>query len=159
MESLSLLDDVLSKLATKTAKMDVIKDDKCYLKSVDTIDDIEMYLKSKDSINIICFSTTWCINCKQIKPILSEYAKILKDNEVNFIEVLMDKSDDLEDYALDEWNVSTIPHTIIVKGSDKNEYNGSDVDKLKEFLTKYLNVSLDVELKDESKDGMFFIVY
>lgn len=85
-----------------------------------------------DKKAVICFSATWCVPCKKIKPLYQNFNK--EYTNINFYQVDIDE----EEKLVNDMNVKSIPTFAFLENGIKiNELVGSDVEKLKEMLKEF----------------------
>lgn len=89
-------------------------------------------MNNNDKKAIICFSATWCIPCKKIKPLYQSFSK--KYSNIKFYEIDIDE----EEQLVNEMNIKSIPTFVFLENGKKiNEFVGSDIEKLKEMIEEF----------------------
>ncbi len=87
---------------------------------------------NNDKKAVACFSATWCIPCKKIKPLYQSFSK--KYSNIKFYEIDIDEDEQL----VNEMNVKSIPTFVFFENGKKiNELVGSDFEKLKEMIEEF----------------------
>jgi thioredoxin 1 len=87
---------------------------------------------NNDKKAVACFSATWCIPCKKIKPLYQSFSK--KYSNIKFYEIDIDEDEQL----VNEMNVKSIPTFVFFENGKKiNELVGSDIEKLKEMIEEF----------------------
>ena len=85
-----------------------------------------------DKKAIACFSATWCVPCKKIKPLYQNFYKSYTN--IKFYEIDIDQDEEL----VKKMNVKSIPTFVFLENGKKtNELVGSDVEKLKEMIEEF----------------------
>jgi len=65
---------------------------------------------------IIKFSSTMCLECKEVEKILSELLPQYKD-KITYTEIIVDSRDDMKNNMIKKYNVQLVP-TVIMLNSD-----------------------------------------
>ena len=105
------------------------------IKQIKTEEDyISELLLSKEKLVVVKFTASWCNPCKKNKPKILELAK-LYENKVIFIEVDVDKSEDI----IKKYKITSIPTFYFYKNNEKiNEIIGLDEPRLENDIIKFL---------------------
>lgn len=89
-------------------------------------------MNSGDKKAIICFSASWCVPCKKIKPLYQNYIKDY--NNIKYYDVDIDEDEKLTN----EMNIKSIPTFVFLENGKKiNELVGSDLEKLKIMIEDF----------------------
>lgn len=69
---------------------------------------------------IIKFSSTMCLECKQVEKVFKELIPKYSD-KIAYTEIIVDRRDDMKNSMIKKYNVTLVP-TIIMLNSDGTQY-------------------------------------
>jgi len=102
------------------------------VKGMKTVTDIAAVSGLGSGAVVLDFGAGWCKNCEKLKPFCEKLAE--KMPEVTFALVDIDEADD---ELSEEYNVSAVPHFVVLKGGKKvGEYVGSKEEDLEATISK-----------------------
>ncbi len=76
--------------------------------------------QAKGKPQIIKFSSTMCLECKEVEKVFKEVLPKYED-KVTYTEIIVDKRDDMKNNMIRKYNVKLVP-TIIMLNSDGTQY-------------------------------------
>lgn len=85
---------------------------------------------------IIKFSSTMCLECKEVEKVFKELLPKYKD-KFTYTEIIVDKRDDMNNNMIKKYNVQLVP-TIIMLNSDGTQYKRIESSLPKEQMEKYI---------------------
>lgn len=95
-------------------------------------------IDNNQGIIFLEFSTSWCGDCKMMKPFVEQVENQFKDKNVTFIEVDAEEANTFRGNA--EWEVLKVPSFFVLNKKQKNHigYEFQPVAKLVEAINKEL---------------------
>ncbi len=75
--------------------------------------------QAKGKAQIIKFSSTMCLECKQVEKIFDELMPKYKD-KVEYTEIIVDSRNDMKNKLIEKYNVSLVP-TVVMLNSDGSQ--------------------------------------
>ena len=103
------------------------------MKELANLSDFEAFIKSNPKV-IIDFYATWCGPCKNIAPVLEDYAS--KNSDIAFAKVDVDANED----AASVCNVEAMPTMIAFhNGTQFSKFEGANPNKLADLVAKLKN--------------------
>ncbi|OIT21894.1 PREDICTED: thioredoxin H2-like [Nicotiana attenuata] len=89
-------------------------------------------LKDTNKLVVIDFTATWCGPCKNMEPVINDYAA--KYTDVEFVKIDVDELDKVAE----EYGVQTMPTFVLIKkGKVVDKVVGADKDGLKKKIEKH----------------------
>ncbi len=76
--------------------------------------------QAKGKPQIIKFSSTMCLECKEVEKVFKEVLPKYED-KVTYTEIIVDNRDDMKNNMIRKYNVKLVP-TIIMLNSDGTQY-------------------------------------
>lgn len=82
--------------------------------------DTSIVAEAKGKPQIIKFSSTMCLECKEVEKVFKEILPKYED-QVVYTEIIVDSRDDMKNNMIKKYNVKLVP-TIIMLNSDGTQY-------------------------------------
>lgn len=98
--------------------------------------DISIVAEAKGKPQIIKFSSTMCLECKEVEKVFKEVLPKYNDRIV-YTEVIVDSRNDMNNNMIKKYNVQLVP-TIIMLNSDGTQYKRIESSIPKEQLETYI---------------------
>jgi thiol:disulfide interchange protein len=94
------------------------------------------YAQSQGKPQVIKFSSTMCLECKEVEKVFKEILPKHKD-DFTYTEIIVDNRNDMNNSLIKKYNVTLVP-TIIMLNSDGTQYLRLESSVSKEEMEKYL---------------------
>ena len=102
-------------------KLVIIKDGK---------DEFNKLLQDTDKLIVVDFYADWCGPCRMMAP---TFANLANEFDAVFVKVNVDECSEIAE----EYEVSGIPHFVLIKGGKKLDcFSGANKEKLLELINK-----------------------
>ena len=75
--------------------------------------------QTKGKAQILKFSSTMCLECKQVEKVFEEIMPKYKD-KIDYKEVIVDNRDDMKNKLIEKYDISLVP-TVILLNSDGSQ--------------------------------------
>ena len=98
--------------------------------------DTSIVAEAKGKPQIIKFSSTMCLECKEVEKVFKEVLPKYNDRIV-YTEVIVDSRNDMNNNMIKKYNVQLVP-TIIMLNSDGTQYKRIESSIPKEQLETYI---------------------
>ena len=98
--------------------------------------DTSIVAEAKGKPQIIKFSSTMCLECKEVEKVFKEVLPKYNDRIV-YTEVIVDSRNDMNNNIIKKYNVQLVP-TIIMLNSDGTQYKRIESSIPKEQLETYI---------------------
>lgn len=98
--------------------------------------DTSIAAEAKGKPQIIKFSSTMCLECKEVEKVFKEVLPKYNDRIV-YTEVIVDSRNDMNNNMIKKYNVQLVP-TIIMLNSDGTQYKRIESSIPKEQLETYI---------------------
>lgn len=92
--------------------------------------------EAKGKPQIIKFSSTMCLECKEVEKVFKEILPKYED-QITYTEIIVDSRDDMKNNMIKKYNVQLVP-TIIMLNSDGTQYKRIETAIPKEQMETYI---------------------
>ncbi len=92
--------------------------------------------EAKGKPQIIKFSSTMCLECKEVEKVFKEILPKYED-QITYTEIIVDSRDDMKNEMIKKYNVQLVP-TIIMLNSDGTQYKRIESSIPKEEMETYI---------------------
>lgn len=101
-----------------------------------TLKDSSTVAEAKGKPQIIKFSSTMCLECKEVEKVFKEILPKYED-QITYTEIIVDSRDDMKNNMIKKYNVQLVP-TIIMLNSDGTQYKRIETAIPKEQMETYI---------------------
>jgi thiol:disulfide interchange protein len=98
--------------------------------------DNSTYAQAQGKPQIIKFSSTMCLECKEVEKVFKEILPKHK-NDFVYTEIIVDNRNDMNNSLIKKYNVTLVP-TIIMLNSDGTQYMRLETSVPKEKMEEYI---------------------
>ncbi len=98
--------------------------------------DTSTVAEAKGKPQIIKFSSTMCLECKEVEKVFKEILPKYED-QITYTEIIVDSRDDMKNNMIKKYNVQLVP-TIIMLNSDGTQYKRIESSIPKEEMETYI---------------------
>lgn len=98
--------------------------------------DTSTIAQAKGKPQIIKFSSTMCLECKEVEKVFKEILPKYQD-QITYTEIIVDSRDDMKNDMIKKYNVQLVP-TIIMLNSDGTQYKRIESSLPKEEMETYI---------------------
>lgn len=98
--------------------------------------DSSTVVEAKGKPQIIKFSSTMCLECKEVEKVFKEILPKYED-QITYTEIIVDSRDDMKNNMIKKYNVQLVP-TIIMLNSDGTQYKRIETAIPKEQMETYI---------------------